>query len=303
MNIAPLVSAYRYRYHVLDAYPAQAKGLTRTAATAEDALRAEIPRLKAAADPVAAVKALIEATNAGTLAALRGVIAQAENDLVMAITRLGTDLGAPPTGPHIDLRAKLDGLDRSYKTTPPEGAAPDAWYDHFDAQIAHLAALAALSREVDQARAQPVKVPDTSPARLKWFLFAMIAAATVALGIAILTSIGAQQEQARTPETRGEAQPRTVRTVPIVIPVQPESTSPCRTFELDIGTAGATLMDAATGGRAVVQLEPNERVLLRQVVPSTTGRMVEIEIPARQARGFVPESAVRLPLVQWTCDR
>lgn len=309
MDVAPLVSAYRYRYYVLDGYPAQTKGLTRPAPTVEEALRAEAARLRAARDPEAALKALINQTNSGTLSALRAIVAQAENDLILAISRLGQDLGSPATGPHIDLRAKLDGLDRSYKATMPEPDQFDLWYDHFDAQIGHLAAISAIAREVDQTRAQPVKVPDATPGRLKWFLFALAGAAAIALVVSILTSMNAREERIAAPSA-GEVEvpaadappPRFVRTVPIVIPVATEGANACR-LELEVGAEGASLMDAPQAGRAIVRLEPRETLIMRQVLDGAGVRMVEVESTARSARGFIAEREVRLPVQQWTCDR
>ncbi|MGL4286531.1 MAG: hypothetical protein ACRCVA_09325 [Phreatobacter sp.] len=307
MDVAPLVSAYRYRYHVLDAYGARVGGLTRPAPSIEEALRLAAAELKITADPPAELKRRAVQTNMETRTALRDVIARAENDLAIAITRYGTDIGAPPTGPHIDLRATLDGLDRSYRAREPAPDDFDGWYDHLDAQIAHLASLSALEKDLEAQRGGSpvaVKLPDSSPGRLKWFLVAMVAAAMAALGIAIFTSIHLPETAASLPQTGPEA-PRVVRTVPITVSPQAEAATaqPCRTFEIEVAAEGATLVDAAQNGRAVVRLEPGEKVQLRQVVDQGLTRLIEVEVPARSAHGFIAEREARLPVMSWTCDR
>ena len=311
MDVAPLVSAYRYRFHVLDAYGARMGGLARPAGTIEEALRRAAADLKQMADPPSELKRLATHINGETRTALRDVIARAENDLAIAITRFGTEIGAPPTGPHIELRTTLDGLDRSYRASDPAPEDFDGWYDQLDAQIAHLAALLSLEKELEIARGggRPVKVPDSSPGRLKWFLVALVIAAMVALGIAVLTSLNLTSTDvaAPLPQTGPEA-PRLVRTVPITVAPPPLAAEPvtspsCRTFEIEIAAAGASLLDAPLGGQPVVRLEPGEKVQLRQVVELGANRLVEVEVPARSARGFIAEREVRLPVMTWACDR
>ena len=312
MDVAPLVSAYRYRYHVLDNYGARVGGLARPAPTIEDALRQAAAELKVTADPPAELKRRAYETNAETRAALRDVIARAENDLAIAITRYGTELGAPPTGPHIDLRASLDGLDRSYRGREPAPDDFDGWYDHLDAQISHLAALGALERDLETLRGMPaavVKVPDSSPGRLKWFLAALVVAAMAALGVAVFTTLHLADNpvaQAPPPVPRtGPEAPRVVRTVPITVTPPAETPEPaaCRTLQIEIAAEGATLLDAAENGRAIVRLEPGEKVVLRQVLDQGLTRLVEVDVPGRSAHGFITEREALLPVMTWTCDR
>jgi hypothetical protein len=304
LDVSPLVSAYRYRYHVLDAYGPQTKGLERPAPTIEEALRLDAQRLRLADNPGEALKNLAARTNNDTLAALRGVIAKSENDLALSIARLGTDLGAPATGPHIDLRAKLDGIDRSYRTRELEPLDFDAWYDTFDAQIGHLAALAALAHEVTESQGPAVKVPDHGPGRLKWLLVALVLAAAIALGLVVVTSMNSVETRDGAPPTGAEA-PRTVRTVPIIVAPQPTvepAVDPCRHFPLEVAPEGASLVDSPNG-RAVVRLEPGEKLVLRQVVVLGEARFVEVDVPARNARGYLAEREARMAPMQWTCDR
>lgn len=318
MDVAPLVSAYRYRFHVLDAYGARMGGLARPAGTIEEALRRAAADLKQTGDPPAELKRLAGQINGETRTALRDVIARAENDLAIAITRYGTDIGAPPTGPHIDLRTTLDGLDRSYRATDPAPDDFDGWYDQLDAQIAHLAALLALEKELDHARgggATSLRVPDSSPKRLRWFLVALVVAAIAALGFAALTTLNlpslpglpsgtnsaAPQPQAG-PET-----PRMVRTVPITVeappPPQQAPASACRTLELEVAVGGASLLDAPLGGQPIVRLEAGEKLVLKQVLALGDNRLVEVDVPARSAHGFITEREARLPVMTWNCDR
>jgi hypothetical protein len=312
VDVAPLVSAFRYRFHVLDAYGARMGGLARPAGTIEEALRRAAADLKQAADPPGELKRLAVQINSETRTALRDVIARAENDLAIAITRYGTEIGAPPTGPHIELRASLDGLDRSYRANDPAPDDFDGWYDLLDAQIAHLAALTALEKELETARGggtRPVKVPDSSSGRLKWFLAVLVIAAMAALGIAVLTTINpGGGDNTATPMPRsGPESPRMVRTVPITVGTpsvpEPVAAAPCRTFEMEVGTEGASLLDAPLGGQPIVRLEPGEKVRLRQVLELGPARLIEIEVPARSARGFIAERDARLPVMTWTCDR
>lgn len=319
MDVAPLVSAYRYRFHVLDAYGGRMGGLTRPAGTIEDALRQAAAELKLVADPPAQLKRLAHRINAETRTALRDVIARAENDLAIAITRFGTDIGAPPTGPHIDLRASLDGLDRAYRASDPAPDDFDGWYDQLDAQISHLSALTQLEKELEIARGggDPVRVPTPSPRRLKWFLVVLVVAAVAALGIAGLTTFnmqgGGTSPEPPAQQAGGAEQPRLVRTVPITVtpPTASESAPPpagataaaCRTLDMEIAPEGATLVDAPLGGQPVVRLEAGERVQLRQVVDMGPNRLLEVEVPARSARGFLGEREARLPPMTWSCDR
>ncbi|AVO47268.1 hypothetical protein [Phreatobacter cathodiphilus] len=318
MDVAPLVSAYRYRFHVLDVYGGRMGGLTRPAGTIEDALRQAAAELKLVADPPAQLKRLAHRINAETRAALRDVIARAENDLAIAITRFGTDIGAPPTGPHIDLRASLDGLDRAYRASDPAPDDFDGWYDQLDAQISHLSALVQLEKELETARGggASVRVPDPSPRRLKWFLVVLVVAALAALGIAGLTTFNQPAGEAAAPPpvqpAGGAEQPRLVRTVPITVaPPTAESVPPppaataaaCRTLDMEVSPGGATLVDAPLGGQPVVRLEEGEKVQLRQVVELGPNRLIEVEVPARSARGFLGEREARLPVMTWTCDR
>ncbi|WP_164064575.1 hypothetical protein, partial [Serratia marcescens] len=74
MDVAPLVSAYRYRYHVLDSYGARVGGLTRPAPSIEDALRLAAAELKVTADPPAELRRRAVQTNMETRTALRDVI-------------------------------------------------------------------------------------------------------------------------------------------------------------------------------------------------------------------------------------
>lgn len=318
MDVAPLVSAYRYRFHVLDVYGGRMGGLTRPAGTIEDALRQAAAELKLVADPPAQLKRLAHRINAETRAALRDVIARAENDLAIAITRFGTDIGAPPTGPHIDLRASLDGLDRAYRASDPAPDDFDGWYDQLDAQISHLSALVQLEKELETARGggASVRVPDPSPRRLKWFLVVLVVAALAALGIAGFTTFNQPAGEAAAPPpvqpAGGAEQPRLVRTVPITVaPPTAESVPPppaataaaCRTLDMEVSPGGATLVDAPLGGQPVVRLEEGEKVQLRQVVELGPNRLIEVEVPARSARGFLGEREARLPVMTWTCDR
>jgi hypothetical protein len=318
VDVAPLVSAYRYRFHVLDVYGGRMGGLTRPAGTIEDALRQAAAELKLVADPPAQLKRLAHRINAETRAALRDVIARAENDLAIAITRFGTDIGAPPTGPHIDLRASLDGLDRAYRASDPAPDDFDGWYDQLDAQISHLSALVQLEKELETARGggASVRVPDPSPRRLKWFLVVLVVAALAALGIAGLTTFNQPSGEAAVPPpvqpAGGAEQPRLVRTVPITVaPPTAESPPPppaataaaCRTLDMEVSPGGATLVDAPLGGQPVVRLEAGEKVQLRQVVELGPNRLIEVEVPARSARGFLGEREARLPVMTWTCDR
>ena len=318
MDVAPLVSAYRYRFHVLDVYGGRMGGLTRPAGTIEDALRQAAAELKLVADPPAQLKRLAHRINAETRAALRDVIARAENDLAIAITRFGTDIGAPPTGPHIDLRASLDGLDRAYRASDPAPDDFDGWYDQLDAQISHLSALVQLEKELETARGggASVRVPDPSPRRLKWFLVVLVVAALAALGIAGLTTFNQPSGEAAAPPPVPPAgvaeQPRLVRTVPITVapptaespPSPPAATAAaCRTLDMEVSPGGATLVDAPLGGQPVVRLEAGEKVQLRQVVELGPNRLIEVEVPARSARGFLGEREARLPVMTWTCDR
>lgn len=320
MDVAPLVSAYRYRFHVLDVYGGRMGGLTRPAGTIEDALRQAAAELKLVADPPAQLKRLAHRINAETRAALRDVIARAENDLAIAITRFGTDIGAPPTGPHIDLRASLDGLDRAYRASDPAPDDFDGWYDQLDAQISHLSALVQLEKELEVARGggASVRVPDPSPRRLKWFLVVLVVAALAALGIAALTTFNLPGGgTAATPPalpTGNAEQPRLVRTVPITVtPPTSDSAPPpaapaaaaatCRTLDMEVAPEGATLVDAPLGGQPVVRLEAGEKVQLRQVIDMGPTRLLEVEVPARSARGFLGEREARLPPMTWSCDR
>lgn len=316
MDVAPLVSAYRYRFHVLDVYGARMGGLTRPAGTIEEALRQAAAELKLVADPPGQLKRLAHRINAETRAALRDVIARAENDLAIAITRFGTEIGAPPTGPHIDLRATLDGLDRAYRASDPAPDDFDGWYDQLDAQIAHLSALIQLEKELDAARGggPSARVPDASPRRLRWLLVALAAALLAGLGIAALNMLhltgGGQPAQQGASETE---QPRLVRTVPITVTTPPAGEAPapaaapatdaCRIFQIEVAAEGASLLDAPLGGQPIMRLEPGEKVVLRQVVELGLNRLVEVEVPARQARGFIAEREARLPVMVWTCDR
>jgi hypothetical protein len=318
VDVAPLVSAYRYRFHVLDVYGGRMGGLTRPAGTIEDALRQAAAELKVVADPPAQLKRLAHRINAETRAALRDVIARAENDLAIAITRFGTDIGAPPTGPHIDLRASLDGLDRAYRASDPAPDDFDGWYDQLDAQISHLSALVQLEKELEIARGggPSVRVPDPSPRRLKWLLVVLVVAAVAALGIAGLTTFNQPAGEAAAPppvqQAGGAEQPRLVRTVPITVSPPTAESAPapaaataagCRTLDMEVSPGGATLVDAPLGGQPVVRLEAGEKVQLRQVVELGPNRLIEVEVPARSARGFLGEREARLPVMTWTCDR
>lgn len=309
MDVAPLVSAYRYRFHVLDAYGARMGGLARPAGTIEEALRKAAADLKQSRDPEGELKRLAHRINSETRTALRDLIARAENDLAIAITRFGTEIGAPPTGPHIELRTALDGLDRSYRASDPAPDDFDGWYDQLDAQIAHLAALIGLEKELEAVRGgATLKVPDSSPRRLRWFLVALVAAAAAALAIAALTTLNLPTGNTAAPQPQaGPEAPRMVRTVPITVDPPPAAgpppASPCRTFELEVAAGGASLLDAPLGGRPLVRLEPGEKLVLRQVVDMTDGRLIEVEAPARGARGFIAEREARLPVMTWSCDR
>jgi hypothetical protein len=316
VDVAPLVSAYRYRFHVLDAYGARLGGLARPATTIEEALRQAAADLKLVADPPAQLKRLAHRINAETRTALRDVIARAENDLAIAITRFGTDIGAPPTGPHIDLRATLDGLDRAYRAFDPAPDDFDGWYDQLDAQIAHLAALLQLEKDLDVARGgSSIRVPDRSPNRLRWVLVVLAVAAVAALGVAgVTTFMSRSPDSPSAPEQQlaGPEQPRRVRTVPITVAPTPSVDAPpvpvpqaaiCRTFEMEAGPEGASLLDAPLGGQPVARLTPGEKVNLRQVVELGPARLVEVEVPARNTRGFIAERELRLPVMAWTCDR
>jgi hypothetical protein len=315
VDVAPLVSAYRYRFHVLDAYGGRMGGLARPSGTIEEALRQAAAELKLVADPPGQLKRLAHRINAETRAALRDVIARAENDLAIAITRFGTEIGAPPTGPHIDLRASLDGLDRAYRASDPAPDDFDGWYDQLDAQISHLSALIQLEKELDAARGggQQVRLPDPSPRRLKWFLVILVVAALAALGIAGLTTFnmqgGGTAATPPVPPVGGAEQPRLVRTVPITVsPTMTESAPPpaaaaCRVLEMEIAPEGARLLDAPLGGQPVVRLEAGEKVQLRQVIDMGPTRLIEVEVPARSARGFIGEREARLPVMTWSCDR
>lgn len=315
MDVAPLVSAYRYRFHVLDAYGGRMGGLARPGGTIEEALRQAAAELKLVADPPGQLKRLAHRINAETRAALRDVIARAENDLAIAITRFGTEIGAPPTGPHIDLRASLDGLDRAYRASDPTPDDFDGWYDQLDAQISHLSALIQLERELDVARGggQQVRLPDSSPRRLKWVLVILAVAAVTAIGIVGLTTFSLRDGgTAATPPvspTGGAEQPRLVRTVPITVsPATAESppapaAAGCRVLEMEIAAEGASLLDAPLGGQPVIRLEAGEKVQLRQVIDMGPTRLIEVEVPARSARGFIGEREARLPVMTWSCDR
>jgi hypothetical protein len=315
LDVAPLVSAYRYRFHVLDAYGARTGGLARPATTIEEALRQAAAELKLVADPPGQLKRLAHRINAETRAALRDVIARAENDLAIAITRFGTDIGAPPTGPHIDLRATLDGLDRSYRAFDPAPDDFDGWYDQLDAQIAHLAALLQLEKDLEAARGgTSIRVPDRGPNRLRWVLVVLAVAAIAALGVAGLTTFMRPGDSPSAPDQQiaGPEQPRRVRTVPITVAPTPSVDAPpvptpqaavCRTFELEVGPEGANLVDAPLGGQPVARLPAGEKVRLRQVVELGPARLVEVEVPARNARGFIADRELRLPVMAWTCDR
>lgn len=317
MDVAPLVSAYRYRFHVLDTYGVRMGGLSRPSGTIEEALRQAAAELKVVADPPGQLKRLAHRINAETRAALRDVIARAENDLAIAITRFGTDIGAPPTGPHIDLRASLDGLDRSYRAHDPAPDDFDGWYDQLDAQISHLSALIRLEKELEEARGggPSVRVPSGSTGRLKWLLAVLVVAALAALGFAAVTTLNLTGGGSAPPpvqQSTGPEAPRVVRTVPITVPAVPTaeppqaaapSTATCRTFDIEIAAEGASLLDAPLGGQPVVRLEPGEKVRLRQVVELGPNRLIEVEVPARSARGFIAEREARLPVMTWTCDR
>lgn len=319
MDVAPLVSAYRYRFHVLDAHGARVGGLARPAATIEEALRKAAAELKLVADPPTALKTLAARTNQETRNALRDAIARAENDLAIAITRFGTEIGAPAVGPHIELRATLDGLDRSYRAADPEPFDFDGWFDYLDAQIAHMVALTNIEKDLDAARragVAPLKVPDSSPPRLRWVLAALGGAAVVALGIAALLAFHGGGDPARPTAQPGAETPRVVRTVPITLPPtdqqpvaaapsqQPAAVQPqCRTFEIEVAGEGADLIDAPVGGQPVARLQPGEKLVLRQVIDFGPDRLIEVEVPARSTRGFVNERQARLPVMTWTCDR
>ncbi len=311
MDVAPLVSAYRYRFHVLDAYGGRMGGLARPAGTIEEALKRAAADLKQTANPPFELRRLATQVNNETRTALRDLIARIENDLAIAITKYGTDIGAPPTGAHIDLRTTLDGIDRSYRASDPAPDDFDGWYDQLDAQIAHLASLLALEKELETVRGGgSVKVPNNSPKRLRWFLVALVAAALAALGVAGLTTFqfpSGGSTASAPPPAAGPESPRMVRTVPITVAAPPAPEPPvasvCRTFELEVAAGGANLLDAPLGGQSIVRLEPGEKVVLKQVVELGETRLVEVEVPTRQARGFLPERATRLPVLTWTCDR
>ncbi len=321
MDVAPLVSAYRYRFHVLDAYGGRMGGLARPAGTIEEALKRAAGELKQTANPPLELKRLATQTNAETRTALRDVIARIENDLAIAITKYGTDIGAPPTGPHIEMRTTLDGIDRSYRASDPAPDDFDGWYDQLDAQIGHLASLIALEKELDTARGGgSVRLPDNSPKRLRWFLVALVVAALTALGIAGLTTFrfpgggsAGTTASAPPPPAEGAETPRMVRTVPITVTTPPsQEAAPaaaaaagaqCRTFELEVAAGGANLLDAPLGGQPVVRLEAGEKLVLKQVLALGDIRLVEVDVPARLARGFVAENEARLPVMTWSCDR
>ncbi|KAF0136846.1 MAG: hypothetical protein FD152_859 [Xanthobacteraceae bacterium] len=99
--------------------------------------------------------------------------------------------------------------------------------------------------------------------------------------------------------------------MPIAVPAIPAADPPaaasptaaCRTFEIEIAAGGASLLDAPLGGQPVVRLEPGEKVQLRQVVELGPNRLIEVEAPARSARGFIAEREARLPVMTWSCDR
>lgn len=314
MDVAPLVSAYRYRFHVLEAYGTRMGGLARPAGTIEEALKTAAAELKRRPDAPAELKRMASAINAETRAALRDVIARIENDLAIAISRFGTDIGAPATGPHIDLRATLDGLDRSYRATDPAPEDFDGWYDQLDAQIAHLAALLTLEKELETARGSAsLRVPESSPGRLRWLLVALVLAALTALGIAMLTTFNFSRPGSNTAQTlpqTGPEAPRMVRTVPITVTDPPPAEAPppraatggtCRTLELEVAAGGASLVDAPMGGQPVVRLEPGEKVVLKQVLEMSDGRLIEVDVPGRGAHGFIAEREARLPVMTWNC--
>jgi len=322
VDVAPLVSAYRYRFHVLDAYGGRMGGLARPAGTIEEALKRAAGELKQTANPPLELRRLATQTNAETRTALRDVIARIENDLAIAITKYGTDIGAPPTGPHIEMRTTLDGIDRSYRASDPAPDDFDGWYDQLDAQIAHLASLLGLEKELETVRGGgSVRLPDNSPKRLRWFLVALVVAAVAALGIAGLTTFrwpaggggGSATTSAPPPAATGTESPRMVRTVPITVttpPTQEGAAAPaaaagaqCRTFELEVAAGGANLLDAPLGGQPVVRLEAGEKLVLKQVLALGDSRLVEVDVPARLARGFVAENEARLPVMTWNCDR
>ncbi|QCK84868.1 hypothetical protein E8L99_03240 [Phreatobacter aquaticus] len=306
MDVAPLVSAFRYRYHVLDAYGTRLGGLARPAASIEEALRKAAADLKLTADPPSELRRRAAEINSETRSALRDAIARAENDLAIAITRYGTDIGAPDVGPHIEMRTTLDGIDRSYRAMDPEPHDFDGWYDQLDAQIGHMASLETLERELETTRnggQKAVKLPDASPGRLKWFLVAMVLAALAALGIAVFTTMNLGNVAATLPQPGPEA-PRVVRTVPIIVTPPPEAvvTQPCRTLEVEIAAEGASLLDAPLGGQPIVRLEPGEKVQVKQVIDMPSGRLIEVDVPARTAHGFIGEREARLPVMTWSCN-
>jgi hypothetical protein len=310
VDVAPLVSAFRYRYHVLDAYGTRLGGLARPAASIEEALRKAAADLKLTADPPSELRRRAAEINSETRSALRDAIARAENDLAIAITRYGTDIGAPDVGPHIEMRTTLDGIDRSYRTMDPEPHDFDGWYDQLDAQIGHLAALEALEKELEATRTggqKQGKLPDDASAgRLKWFLVAMVLAAVTALGIAVFTTMNFGNIAASLPQPGPNPEaPRVVRTVPIIVTPPPDATvaQPCRTLEVEIAAEGASLLDAPLGGQPIVRLEPGEKVQVKQVIDMPSGRLIEVDVPARTAHGFIAEREARLPVMTWSCGQ
>ncbi len=140
-------------------------------------------------------------------------------------------------------------------------------------------------------------------------------AAVAALGVAGLTTVmNRSPDSPSAPEQQiaGPEQPRRVRTVPITVaptpsvdtpPVQAPPAAVCRTFEMEAGPEGASLLDAPLGGQPVARLTAGEKVNLRQVVELGPARLIEVEVPARSTRGFIAERELRLPVMAWTCDR
>jgi len=97
--------------------------------------------------------------------------------------------------------------------------------------------------------------------------------------------------------------PPTADSAPPAAAAAAATAASCRTLDMEVAPEGATLVDAPLGGQPVVRLEAGEKVQLRQVIDMGPTRLLEVEVPARSARGFLGEREARLPPMTWSCDR
>ena len=330
MTLAPLVSALRYRFYLHDHYGREALGIERPAETIEEAIRKIGAELQLSKTPDIDARSYTVRLNTQTRSGFDTTITRWENEISLALATLST---SPEFSTAVsDIDARLQAVDRGYKRKTPNPDVADEWFDHFDLQIAHLAALTSIDADLRQL--QVAAVPKESK---KSYLPFLIAAALVlviagggyglfrllsrndaAVSAPSLPPVAQQPAVPATPAAPTAAtppaddSPRVVRTVPVDVPAAPVAAPvqsaqidpACRNFGLEVVSDGAYLADEPGGGRALAKLDPAEKLVLRRVVAGPAGRrIVEVEVPGRALRGYLGEADVRLPIMQWTCDQ